>query len=113
MFCDPLPLQLLSKNNFFSIFWNGGYLPSSYLDNVFIYTGFFGRHPLVMFDILLWGTYVVDKSLLVAEPIPRSSCSVTWQQEENCADLSVSIKQAGARLCQTQLNCGEYSIKDD
>ena len=37
MFCDPLPLQLLSKNHFFSIFWNGVDLPPSYLDNVFKY----------------------------------------------------------------------------
>ena len=41
MFCDPLPLQLLSKNHFFLIFWNGVDLPPSYLDNVFKYTVFF------------------------------------------------------------------------
>ena len=39
MFCDPFPLQLLSKNHFFSIFWNGVDLPPSYSGNVFQYTG--------------------------------------------------------------------------
>ena len=46
MFCDPLPLQLLSNNHLFSIFWNGVSLPPSYLDNVFKYTVFFFRAPL-------------------------------------------------------------------
>ena len=41
MFCDPLPLQLLSKIHFFSNFWHGVDLPPSYLDNVFKYTVFF------------------------------------------------------------------------
>ena len=41
MFCDPLPLQLLSKNHFFSFFWNWVDLPPSYLDNVFKYTVYF------------------------------------------------------------------------
>ena len=49
LFCDPLPLQLLSKNNFFWFFWNGVDLPPSYLDNVFKYTVFFWRHPLAEF----------------------------------------------------------------
>ena len=37
MFCDPLPLQLLLKNHFFSIFWYGVDLPPFYLDAVFKY----------------------------------------------------------------------------
>ena len=41
MFSDPLPLQLLWKNNFCSIFWNGVDLPPSYVGNVFKYTVFF------------------------------------------------------------------------
>ena len=41
MFCDTLPLQLLSKIHFFWFFWNGVDLPPSYLDNVFKYTVFF------------------------------------------------------------------------
>ena len=41
MFCDPLPLQILSKNPFFLNFWNVVDLPPSYLDDVFKYTGFF------------------------------------------------------------------------
>ena len=45
MFCDPLPLQFLSKNPFFSIFGNGVHLPPSYLANVFKYTVFW-RLPL-------------------------------------------------------------------
>ena len=46
MFCDPLPLQLLSKKQIFSIFWNGADLPPSYLDHVFKYTAFFFRVPV-------------------------------------------------------------------
>ena len=41
MFCDTLPLQLLSKIYFFWFFWNGVDLPPSYLDNVCKYTGGF------------------------------------------------------------------------
>ena len=50
MFCDPLPLQFMSKNNFYLIFWNGVDLPPSYLDNVFQYTVvFFDGTPKNMF----------------------------------------------------------------
>ena len=35
MFYDPLPLQRLSKNYFFSFFWNGVDLLPFYSDNVF------------------------------------------------------------------------------
>ena len=51
MFCDPLPLQLLSKNHFFLISWNGVDLPPSLLDNVFKYTVFFREYPLVIKQI--------------------------------------------------------------
>ena len=46
MFCDTLPLQLLSKNHLFLIFWNGVDLPPSFSDNVFKYTVFFLEYPL-------------------------------------------------------------------
>ena len=51
MFCDPLPLQLLSKNHLFPIFWNWVNLPPSYLNNVFKYTGIFLEYPFIIHAI--------------------------------------------------------------
>ena len=46
MLCEPLPLQLVSKNHFIQFFWHGVDLPPSYSDNVHKYTVVFFRLPL-------------------------------------------------------------------
>ena len=56
MFCDTLPLQLLSKNHIFLIFWNEVDLPPSLLDNVFKYTVFFLEiTPYYLTDSVVYG----------------------------------------------------------
>ena len=68
MFCDPLPLQLMSKNHLFLISWNGVDLPPSFLGNVFRYTVFFLfflRHSLpFMFVVFPWDRLIKSVSLL-------------------------------------------------
>ena len=70
MFCDPLPLQLLSKNDLISFFWNWVDLPPSYLDDVFKYTGFFfGDYPLM--KEVICGTTLWQVKLIY--PVPSGS----------------------------------------
>ena len=97
MFCNPLPPQLLSKIDFFSIFWNEVDLPHSYLDNVFKYPGFFFTLPLsitlIIFCENIWINYFFFNGL---------GGRVAWEImiRDNSASVWVEIKlEVWAEFC--------------
>ena len=101
----PLPLQLLSKNHLFLIFWNGVDLPPSYLDNVFKYTVFFLTAPL---RVCVWSheyffliqklscTAKVSSSTILLD-VCYMECSLSCGKDENCG--AYFVKEESGYQC--------------
>ena len=77
MFCDPLPLQLLSKTHFFSIFWNRVDLPHPIWTMSLNKLCFFLRYPLFIRERFICKLFL-EQFYLFCKNFPHGKLAIDY-----------------------------------